>query len=103
MMPSEIDLSNIQVSIYINCEECDGYGTVTIQSGDIKYDLQDILQQDNKGVIHDVNKIQSYLASLPKSIPGVTDRKRKEGCVKCGGKGKVHKTITLSELKELLK
>jgi len=97
-----IDLSKIQIGIHIDCDQCDGYGTVTIPAGDIKYDLQSILQQDNKGAIHDVNNIQSYLASLPKSIPGITDRNRKEGCVKCGGSGKKHKIITLSELKELL-
>lgn len=92
----------IQVVVFKKCEYCDGTGGYMRQPGPLTYDINDVLNQDHKDTVPNVEKIQKQLDSIPKEVPGFTDKKVFIICRFCNGNGQNKRSINLTDLKDLI-
>lgn len=96
------ELSNVEITINKDCEDCKGTGGSMRPPGSMVFDRNDILKQPVKDIVITPEQAQKMIDDIPKEIVGVTDRATFVPCKCCGGTGKIKSKMTLEELKSLL-
>lgn len=93
----------IQIVSLKKCEHCDGYGGTTREPGPLKFEMDHILEHNTKNDHINLDKFQKQLDRTPKEVPGFTDKKVFIICRFCNGAGQIKTTLSLDDLKNLIK